>query len=113
MADESKIPYFFLGLGLGVAAGLLFAPQSGEETRNLLKNRADDGTDYLRRRGEELRDSATEAMGRGKEAVSDAVEKGRTVVNRQKDQVAAAVEAGKQAYREAMRASAAAGSGEV
>jgi len=112
MADDSKFPYFFLGLGLGVAAGLLFAPQSGEETRNLLKSRADDGTDYLRRRGGELRDSATEAMERGKEAVSDAVEKGRTVVNRQKDQVAAAVEAGKQAYREAMRA-AAAGSGEV
>jgi gas vesicle protein len=92
MADDSKIPYFFLGLGLGVAAGLLLAPQSGEETRTLLKNRADDGKDYLRRQGESLRDSAADVLDRGK-----------TVVAKQKEQVAAAVEAGKQAYREAIR----------
>jgi gas vesicle protein len=96
MADDSKIPYFFLGLGLGVAAGLLLAPQSGEETRTLLKNRADDGKDYLRRQGESLRDSAADVLDRGK-----------TVVSKQKEQVAAAVEAGKQAYREAMRSASA------
>ena len=29
MDDDNKFSYFFLGLGLGVAAGLLFAPKSG------------------------------------------------------------------------------------
>lgn len=32
MEDDNRISYFFLGLGLGVAVGVLFAPKSGEET---------------------------------------------------------------------------------
>src|SRR6266436_1042790 len=91
MEDDNKFSYFFLGLGLGVAAGLLFAPKSGTETRDLIRSKADEGADYLKRRSEELRDTATEA-----------IDKGRTAVSRQRDNLAAAVEAGKQAYREAV-----------
>jgi len=91
MGDDSKFSYFFLGLGLGVAVGLLVAPKSGAETRELLLNKADEGKDYLRRRGDDLRGSATDFIDRGKSAI-----------NRQKDQLSAAVEAGKQAYREAI-----------
>ena len=94
MGDDNKFSYFFLGLGLGVAVGLLFAPKSGAETRDLLLTKADEGKDYIRRRSEELRDSASEA-----------IDKGKGLVNRQKDQLAAAVEAGKQAYREAISSS--------
>lgn len=94
MGDDSKFSFFFLGLGLGVAVGLLVAPKSGAETRELLLNKADEGKDYLRRRGEGLRDSAT-----------DFIDKGRGAMNRQKDQLSAAVEAGKQAYREAINKS--------
>lgn len=91
MEDDSKFSYFFLGLGIGVAAGLLFAPKSGSETRDLIRSKADEGKDYLVRRGSELRDSAT-----------DALEKGRHVVTKQRDNLTAAVEAGKQAYRDAV-----------
>jgi len=91
MDDDNKISYFFLGLGLGAAVGLLFAPKAGSETRDLLMAKADEGKEYLRRRGEELRDSA-----------GDLVDKGKDVVSRQRDQVNAAMEAGKQAYREAV-----------
>jgi gas vesicle protein len=91
MADEGKFTYFFLGLGIGVAVGILFAPQSGEETRSLLCTKADEGKEYLKTRGEALRESA-----------GDLVEKGKTVVSRQKEQLAAAVEAGKQAYRDSV-----------
>lgn len=91
MEDDNKFSYFFLGLGLGVAVGLLFAPNSGAETRDLIRSKADESKDYLRRRGNELRDSA-----------SDAIEKGKTAVSRQRDHLAAAVDAGKQAYREAV-----------
>jgi gas vesicle protein len=93
MDENNKLSYFFLGLGLGVAVGLLFAPKSGPETRDLLLTKADEGRDYLRRRTEDLRDSA-----------SDLVDKGRSVLSKQKDQLNAAVEAGKQAYREAVGA---------
>ena len=91
MEDDNKFPYFFLGLGLGVAVGLLFAPKSGAETRELILSKADEGKQYLRRRGEELRETASDALDRGKSAIL-----------RQKEQLSAAVEAGKQAYRESV-----------
>ncbi len=91
MDEDKKLSYFFLGVGIGVAVGLLFAPKSGEETRELIRSKAGEGKDYLKRRGEEARESATEW-----------VERGRTAVSRQKEQLSAAVDAGKQAYREAV-----------
>jgi gas vesicle protein len=92
MDDDNKFSYFFLGLGLGVAVGLLFAPKTGNETRELIRSKADEGKEYLKRRTVDLRDSA-----------NDAIEKGRSAVSKQRDNLAAAVEAGKQAYREAVR----------
>ena len=91
MEDDNKFSYFFLGLGLGVAVGLLFAPKTGSETRDLIRSKADEGKDYLKRRTTELRDQAEEV-----------IEKGRTAVTRQRDNLSAAVEAGKTAYREAV-----------
>lgn len=88
--EENKATYFLLGLGLGVAAGMLLAPKSGEDTRNLIRSKAGEGKDYLKRRSEELAESA-----------SGVVDRGKSVVTRQKDQISAAMEAGKQAYREA------------
>ena len=89
MEDSNKFSYFLLGLGIGVAAGLLFAPQSGEETRGILRSKADEGKDYLRNRGEDLRGQAEEM-----------VDRGRSALQRQKEQLSAAVDAGKRAYRE-------------
>jgi gas vesicle protein len=91
MEDDNKFSYFFLGLGLGVAVGLLFAPKAGSETRDLLLTKADEGKEFLKRRSNELRDTAADAM-----------EKGKTAVTRQKDHLSAAMEAGKQAYRDAV-----------
>jgi gas vesicle protein len=88
--SESNLAYFFLGLGVGVAAGLLFAPQSGAETRRLLKDKAEEGVDYVKRRGLELQNDAADALERSKEGL-----------RRQRESLAEAVEAGRQAYREA------------
>lgn len=88
--DDNKLGYFFLGLGLGAALGILFAPQSGEETRRLLKDKAEEGVDALKRRTADLQETAAEALDRGKQTLQ-----------RRKDTLAAAVEAGRQAYREA------------
>jgi len=91
MEDDSKMSYFFLGLGLGVAVGVLFAPKSGDETRELLRGKANEGADYVKRRGSELRDQASEAVDRGKQTIQ-----------KHKDNLTAAVDAGRQAYREAL-----------
>ncbi len=84
-----KFGSFLLGLGVGVGVGLLFAPRSGEETRDLLLTKADEGKDYLKRQSEGLRGSA-----------ETIVDKGRDVLNRQRDSLSDAIEAGRQAYRE-------------
>lgn len=91
MEDDNKLSYFCLGLGLGVAVGILFAPKSGAETRQLLRSKAEEGADYVKRRGTEFRDTAADAVERGKQAVA-----------RHRDNLTAAVDAGKQAYREAV-----------
>jgi gas vesicle protein len=89
MDDNKGLSYFLLGLGVGVAVGIVFAPTSGTETRGRIRNKALEGTDYLKRRSEDLRESAV-----------DMVDRGKNVVRSQREQLNAAVEAGRQAYRE-------------
>jgi len=90
MEDDSKLSYFFLGVGLGVAVGVLFAPKAGTETREFIRDKAGEGVDFVKRRGEDLRDTTTETIGRTKEKL-----------RRQKENLASAVDAGRQAYRDA------------
>ena len=92
MEDDNKLSYFFLGLGLGVAVGVLFAPKSGAETREYLRSRADEGTDYVKRRAAEVRDTA-----------ADAIDRSKDTIRRHKENLSAAVDAGRQAYREAVK----------
>jgi TRAP-type C4-dicarboxylate transport system substrate-binding protein len=68
----------------------LIADKAGEGA-DYLRERAQEGTEYVRQRAEDVKQSASELY-----------EKGRTSVARQKDTLAAAVEAGKQAYRDAV-----------
>jgi gas vesicle protein len=89
MADNvgSKVTYFLVGLGVGALVGILFAPKSGEETREFLAKKADEGKDYAQRKARELRERADELIERGKD-----------VAVRKKDSITAAVEAGREAY---------------
>ena len=47
---------FLFGLGLGIGLGVLFAPMSGEETRNTLQERAQDLDSSARETYEQGRD---------------------------------------------------------
>jgi len=47
---------FLFGLGLGIGLGVLFAPMSGEETRNTLSERANDLASSARETFEQGRD---------------------------------------------------------
>jgi len=66
---------FWIGLGLGIVTGVLFAPKSGEETRGMIGSKAGEGVDFVKRQTQELRDSAIDVVERGKEAVNRQVEK--------------------------------------
>lgn len=90
---------FLLGGLTGAALATLFAPRAGHETREMLHERFREGRD----RGREFGERAVE---RGRGILEDAekyVERQRDAVTSRKDRVAAAVEAGKQAYREEKR----------
>ena len=65
---------FLIGLGLGVGLGVLFAPMSGEKTRNALQERAQDlassaretykqGRDRVQRTVSNIRGEATRPTG--------------------------------------------------
>lgn len=86
----SSIGWFLMGLGVGAVAGILYAPRSGNETREVLRARAEEGRDYVKNRAREAREQATQWA-----------DKGRDVVSQQKEQFRAAYEAGRQAYKEA------------
>ncbi len=85
----SKLAFFLAGAGIGAILALLFAPKSGQETRDLIAQKAGEGREYLSNRGRELREQAEEL-----------VDKGRERLQREKERVSAAVEAGRQAYHE-------------
>jgi gas vesicle protein len=71
---------------------LMFAPESGAQVRERIKSKVDEGAQYLKQCGSELKESATGIVDAGKRTVTCAT-----------DNVAEAVDAGKQAYTEALK----------
>lgn len=76
---SAGIPLFLAGLGAGVALGMLFAPGSGEETRMHIAERAKEGLDAAKSKGQEFSRKTQEAVHRGKEQAGEAAEKARQV----------------------------------
>lgn len=70
--NETKC--FFYGLGLGVAAGVLFAPRSGVKTRELIADTARESQDYITREGTHVRDTVAEKIDRTKRAAKATAE---------------------------------------
>lgn len=107
-----KLVYFLVGAGIGAITALLFAPKSGSELRSELADATRKGLDYARDTGRDIGERAgdyyqtgveraSDLTTRGKDAVSDLTDRGKDLIGRQKSQFAAAIEAGKQGYREA------------
>ena len=90
MSDNagSKVSFFLIGLGIGSLIGVLFAPRSGEATRDYLASKADEGRDYAQKKAKELRERAEDLLERSKE-----------IMGRQKDALSSAVEAGRETYK--------------
>jgi gas vesicle protein len=102
MEEKGGFGYFLLGLGIGVAAGMLWAPRAGDETRQLIADKAGEGADYLKSRAGESSEYVRQRADDLKASASELYEKGRSTVSRQKETLNAAVEAGKQAYRDSV-----------
>jgi len=79
---------FLAGAIIGAGAALLLAPQSGAETRKLLKG-------YAEKAEEEVLEKAKEA----KATLDTAIEQGKEFIKEKKTVLTAAFEAGKEAMR--------------
>jgi gas vesicle protein len=87
MADRegNGFLWFLAGLGVGAIVGVLYAPRSGDEMRDAICSKAQEG-------GERARQTARRAR--------EQVDRGRDAINQQKEHLRNAYEAGKQAYNE-------------
>jgi gas vesicle protein len=122
-----------VGSAIGAAVALLYAPQTGDVTRDMIKQKAGEAKDKAGELATTAKDKASElatnakekattvagnlsstvsekastvresAMGvvdQVKSTAQDAMGRARNLVETKKDQMAAAVDAGKQAYQE-------------
>ncbi len=125
----SAFSWFLAGLGLGSLIGVLYAPKSGQETREELLTGALGSGEYVRQRSREATSVAgtyvdrgrgqvneyvergkgqvnqyvsrgRDAVGAGRQKINDAYNQGRMTVAEQKEKLAAAYDAGRQAYIE-------------
>jgi gas vesicle protein len=79
---------FLAGAIIGVGAAFLLAPQSGAETRNLLKT-------YAGKAEEEMRGTAKEVRA----TLDTTIERGKQFIKEKKSDLTAAFEAGKDAIK--------------
>jgi gas vesicle protein len=92
--------YFVVGSGVGAVLALLFAPKSGRETRDVIVQKATDSRDFV---SSKMNDGRSYVEGAGRKVTDDFgsfVDKSKEALQRQKEQITAAFEAGKAAYRE-------------
>jgi gas vesicle protein len=108
--------WFLAGLGIGALVGVLYAPKSGKETRDDLAAAALDARDranqlynqgieqagqYVQQGKQvasEYADKGKEYYDKGRTQWSQYVDKGKDLLQTQGDALAAAVDAGKEAY---------------
>ncbi|HEV8307528.1 MAG TPA: YtxH domain-containing protein [Methylomirabilota bacterium] len=108
MTDERQSDLNFLGaLGLltvgaiiGAGVALLLAPKTGEETRELLRERGTDLARLAQERGSEFARRAQETMGEAQVKAQEYLGRGKEVVEEKSAQLRAAFEAGRSAMRE-------------
>jgi len=92
MRDEgyssgSVLLSFLLGGVVGAGLALLFAPQSGRETRQKIKDLTD-----------EVKDKTTDYVKQAKEKAASFVDEGKEYYDEKRSILKSAVEAGKEAY---------------
>ena len=87
---------FILGAASGAAVALLYAPQSGKDTREYLAERARQGRDQAANAANKAKDYVEQ----GRQTVNNAVEQGRQTVEQSKQTLNSAIDQGKQAIEQ-------------
>lgn len=81
--NGEKWLWFLVGAVLGAGIGLLYAPQSGEETRRYLRKKATDVGETLSETGERVLEKGRDLYKKGAQVASEAadmLERGRKAI---------------------------------
>jgi len=72
---------FLVGLSIGLALGLLFAPVSGEEAREWIAETTEDNVKRLRRQGRRWVSQAQDVLDKGQDSVSKVLKNSRNALD--------------------------------
>jgi gas vesicle protein len=72
---------FLVGLSVGLALGLLFAPVSGEEAREWIAETTEDNVKRLRRQGRRWVSQAQDVLDKGQDSVSKVLKNSRNALD--------------------------------
>ena len=72
--NRGKFIWFFAGAAIGASIALLYAPKSGEETRRLLKEKAQEGKDALAESSRDILEKSRDLYEKGKGLADDAAD---------------------------------------
>jgi gas vesicle protein len=93
-----KFIYFLVGGFVGASVALLFSPKSGEQTRELLESKYKEGAERLSDTARQGKERVTEKSLEMAGQMTENINKGKGILRQQRDQVTAAIDAGKNAY---------------
>ncbi len=79
---SKAVGIFLVGMGVGAAVALLFAPWSGKETRELIGRKAEEGSDYVAAKGRVLRRQAEDFVEQGRKTAEKLADRGRAFADK-------------------------------
>jgi gas vesicle protein len=91
---------FLAGSLIGAGVSLLYAPMSGEKTREYLRNQTETAKAKSRHLSESIRESVDHLIDELKETTERIIEEGKELTKEKKTELLAAIEAGKKAMEE-------------
>ena len=99
-SGNDKFMYFLLGSFVGASVALLITHKSGEDVLKFLEDRYRGKTDLLSKKAREGGEYVAKKSQEVADQVTEGIDRSKDTLNRQRDQVVAAIEAGKKAYKE-------------
>ena len=86
-SSDNGLAWFLAGVTVGIAGAILYAPQSGQETRESIGHAAREGRDRLEKSGREAADRGREFYEQGRRFANEATKSGRDALERGKQAV--------------------------
>ncbi len=81
--NGSKLMWFLAGAAIGATVALLYAPQSGRDTRKYIRKKTDEGREVLADAGKDILERGREVYDKGRKIAEEAgefLDRGRRLV---------------------------------